>query len=475
MSNHTNEAGRTRLRSGLAALAENFPFDIRRLKASLLVWFTKRHWRRQTVFYAGGLLAGVAAVLLARGGDEAQVVLDHILAWWPNAPLVMTPLGFAFSAYATRRWFDGAQGSGIPQIIACNVLPSTSKTRSNMVSVKVGIGKAVMLLFLLVCGASIGREGPTVQIAAVMMLLAGRIGGVRREGALLLAGGAAGIAGAFNTPIAGVVFAIEELARRYEARTNGTVILAVLLAGFASLVLAGNYTYFGHSPAALTHNAWPDVLAVIICGIVGGALGGTFSQLLVWGIVRLPRLWGGWSNIKIAVFAGICGLVVAVIGLATHDATFGTGYDQAKGIIQLTSHMSWTYGPLKLIVTLLSSMCGIPGGLFAPSLSAGAGFGGTLAGMLPFLPSATVVLLGVVGYFAGVVQSPLTAFVIVAEMTGSDQMVVPLMATSLLAYAVSRMVCKHPVYHAIGYDMVRQAWKKENLAAHGHGDGPAGH
>ncbi len=443
-------------------MPHEFRIDLRRLKMSLLLWMSGRHWRRQVVFLGGGLAVGAAAVALAKGGDAAQFVLERLLAWWPTAPLVVTPLAYAFCAYATMRWFDGAQGSGIPQIIACTELPSSSRTRTNMTSMRVAFGKSLMLVLLLICGASIGREGPSVQVGAALMLFAGRFAGIRREGALLMAGGAAGVAGAFNTPLAGVVFAIEELGRRYEQRTNGTVILTVLLAGIASVMLAGNYTYFGSSTADLS--GWPDVLAVLVCGVVGGLMGGLFSQLLVWGLVNLPRVWGGWSLRKIALFAGACGLLVGAIGLATGGATFGTGYSQARGIIQVSSHLPWYFGPLKLIVTLLSSMCGIPGGLFAPSLSAGAGFGHALAPLLPVVPPATVALLGVVGYFSGVVQSPLTAFVIVMEMTGDHKMMLPLMATSLLAYGVSRMVCKRPVYHAIAHSMVWQAWTKEQPA-----------
>ncbi len=442
-------------------MARPFRIDLRRLRASLLMWLSGRHWRRQTVFFGGGLTVGAVAVALAKGADAAQWALDRILAGQPAAPLVITPLGYAVAAYVTMRWFNGAQGSGIPQIIAASELPSTSKTRGDMVSMRVAIGKAFLLIFLLVCGASIGREGPSVQIGAALMLFAGRLGGIRREGALLLAGGAAGVAGAFNTPLAGVVFAIEELGRRFEQRTNGTVILAVLLAGAASVMLAGNYTYFGVSTANLS--GWPDILAVVVCGVAGGALGGLFSQLLIWGIVNLPRLWGGWTYKRMAFFAGACGLAVGVIGLATGGATFGTGYSQAKDIIQGASHLPWYFGPLKLIVTLLSSMCGIPGGLFAPSLSAGAGFGHALEPFLPMVPPATVALLGVVGYFSGVVQSPLTAFVIVMEMTGDHNMMLPLMATSLLGFAVSRMVCKYPVYHAIAHSMVAKAITSEGL------------
>ncbi len=444
-------------------MAEPFRIDIRRLRTSLLIWLSARHWRRQTVFFGGGLAVGAAAVAMAEGANAAQWALDRILAWQPAAPLVITPLGYALAAYVTMRWFNGAQGSGIPQIIAANELPSTSKTRADMVSMRVAIGKAFLLIFLLVCGASIGREGPSVQIGAALMLFAGRLGGIRREAALLLAGGAAGVAGAFNTPLAGVIFAIEELGRRYEQRTNGTVILAVMLAGVASVMLAGNYTYFGVSTANLS--GWPDILAVLVCGVAGGALGGLFSQLLIWGIVNLPRLWCGWTYRRMALFAGACGLIVGVIGLATGGATFGTGYSQARDIIQGASHLPWYFGPLKLVVTLLSSMCGIPGGLFAPSLSAGAGLGHALEPFLPMVPPATVALLGVVGYFSGVVQSPLTAFVIVMEMTGDHNMMLPLMATSLLGFAVSRMVCRYPIYHAIAHSMVAKAVMVEGLAS----------
>ena len=114
-----------------------------------------------------------------------------------------------------------------------------------------------------------------------------------------------------------------------------------------------------------------------------------------------------------------------------------------------------TFGILKILSTLLSSVSGIPGGLFAPSLSAGAGVGGGLHSIVPVAPAATMALLGMVGYFSGVVQSPLTAFVIVLEMTNDHNMIIPLMATSLLAYSVSRVVCQRPLYHSLARTFIR--------------------
>ncbi|HQS07345.1 MAG TPA: chloride channel protein, partial [Xanthobacteraceae bacterium] len=111
----------------------------------------------------------------------------------------------------------------------------------------------------------------------------------------------------------------------------------------------------------------------------------------------------------------------------------------------------WWYAPIKLVTTLLSSAAGIPGGLFSPSLSVGAGFGAALSGLLPHIDVRALAMLGMVAYFAGVVQAPLTAFVIVMEMTNEVHLVVPLLATALLAAGLSRLLAPEPLYHALSY------------------------
>ena len=415
-----------------------------------------KHWRSQVVFWAGGLVVGLVAVLLAMAADKAQALFFTLRGHFFWLPLVITPAGFAASAFMTRRWFRGAQGSGIPQVIAASeIARHHPRALDNLVSMRIAIGKIILLLLGLVCGAPIGREGPTVQIGASLMRITGRWGGiVSNESALLLAGGAAGVAAAFNTPLAGIVFAIEELGKSFEQRTSGTVILTVMLAGVASLGLIGDYTYFGRDTAALS--GWPDVLAVLVCGGVGGLLGGSFSRLTLFGIKRLGTLWGGLISRHPVKFAAACGLVLAVVGIATGGAAFGTGYTNAKTLLSGVPSMPFGYGLLRIASALLLAVSGIPGGLFAPSLSAGAGVGADLHWLVPALPLTTMALLGMVGYFSGVVQSPLTAFVIVMEMTNDHNMALPLIATSLLAYSVSRLVCPRPLYHALSRTFVRQ-------------------
>ena len=414
------------------------------------------HWRSQLVFWSGGLVVGLVAVALAMASDKAQALFFVMRGHVPWLPLILTPVGFGLSAFISRRWFRGAQGSGIPQVIAASeIVRHHPKGVDGLVSMRIVIGKIILLLLGLVCGAPIGREGPTVQIGASLMRITARAGGiVSNESALILAGGAAGVAAAFNTPLAGIIFAIEELGKSFEQRTSGTVILTVMLAGVASLGLLGDYTYFGRDTVAVS--GWPDVAAVAICGVVGGLLGGAFSRLTLFGAKRLCSLGGGLISRHPIAFAATCGFVLAVLGVLTGGAAFGTGYGNAKALLAGVPSMPFGYGLLRVASALLAGISGIPGGLFAPSLSAGAGVGADLHWLVPALPLATMALLGMVGYFSGVVQSPLTAFVIVMEMTNDHNMVLPLIATSLLAYSVSRLVCPRPLYHALAQAFVRQ-------------------
>lgn len=430
--------------------------DFRRLRPVVSRWFSLRHWRSQLAFWSGGLLVGLAAVVLAKLADGAQSLFDAglKLAWW--LPLLVTPLGFAVSAYVSRRWFPGSQGSGIPQVIAAaEIVRHHPRALDRLVSLRVLIGKSGLLLFGLLTGAAIGREGPTVQVGAIIMRLTGRAGGIAgNESALLLAGGAAGVAAAFNTPLAGIVFAIEELGRSFEQRTSGTVILAVMLAGVASLGLLGDYTYFGRSTAVLL--PVPDIFAVLVCGLGGGLLGGAFSRGLIYGLKHLGKAFGGWIGRHPVLFAAACGLLLAILGVAAGRDIFGTGYGRARQLLQGIESPFHEFGVLKLLATLLSTISGVPGGIFAPSLATGAGVGAELHWLLPVAPLATMALLGMVGYFSGVVQSPLTAFVIVMEMTNSHDMVIPLIATSILAYSVSRLICVRPLYHSLSQTFVKQ-------------------
>lgn len=404
---------------------------------------------REMVFWFGAVMVSLVAIAFAHAADVADMLFRRVIGAQPLAILAMAPFGMALAAWLTRTVFPGAQGSGIPQVIAAAEMQDPAAVR-RVLSLRVAIGKLLLVLVGLLSGASVGREGPTVQISAAMMRALGsavRLEQPAQARALVLAGGAAGIAAAFNTPLAGVMFVIEELSRSFEQRTSGTVLTAVIIAGMVTLALTGGGSYFGHTDATLPIGVgWEAVLA---CALLGGGFGGGFSQALVRASDGLPGAFGRFVAKRPILFAGLCGLVIAILGLISSGRTYGTGYAQARALVAGHAGLPAQFFATKMLATLFSYASGVPGGIFAPSLAVGAGLGQTIAQFLPSAPAGAVVLLGMVAYFSGVVQAPITAAVIVMEMTDNQEMTIPLMATSFLAYGVSRLVCKRPLYGAL--------------------------
>jgi H+/Cl- antiporter ClcA len=427
------------------------------------MWTSKRVWQPRIVFWAGAIGIGLISVLFAHLADAAQTLFHRVTdvdGWQAALPIIITPAGFVLCAWLAHSWFPGSQGSGIPQAIAARVLRDDSD-RSHILSLKLVFGKILLTVVGLLSGASIGREGPTVQVGASLMLQAARWGGMAHARGLILAGSAAGIAAAFNTPLAGIVFAIEEMGRSYQSRTNGIVLSAVILAGLAAIGLVGNYTYFGVTDAKIGSGA--DWFLVVACGVVGGALGAGFSWAALATIRRLRRWLQPDPLKRTLAFAGVCGLGVALIGLASGGQTFGTGYDQARSAIEGNA-LPILFFAEKLAAGLLSMVSGIPGGIFAPSLSVGAGIGSTL-GLMLGADIGLAALLGMAGYFAGVVQAPMTAFVILLEMTGNHDNVIPLMCSAMLGYGTARMFSHEPLYHAMSRLIIADGLRRKRAEA----------
>jgi H+/Cl- antiporter ClcA len=414
------------------------------------VWLSRSLWNRRFVFLVGSIAVGLAAVGFAVAATWANATLARMLHAWPYATFVLAPAGLALCSYVSGRFFRGAEGSGIPQSIAALNYPDEA-LRGRLLSIRVAIGKIGLTLVGLLSGASIGREGPTVQIGASIMYSLSRFTSFPHETmkrGLILAGGAAGVAAAFNAPLAGVVFAIEEMSRSFSQRTSGIVITGVIAAGIVALSLLGNYAYFGHTSATLDlTDAWR---VVIVCGIFGGLMGGLFARMLL--AAAAGAFHGPLAALKRnrpVVFAALCGLALAALGLASDNTTYGTGYAETSRILQHGSGIPQSFGILKLVATVVSYASGIPGGIFSPSLAIGAGLGQNLAWLLPGTAVAAVAVIGMVSYFSGVVQAPITAFVIVIEMTRDSDMALPIMAASLIAHGFSRLVCPRPVYKAL--------------------------
>jgi H+/Cl- antiporter ClcA len=407
-------------------------------------------WRLWTVRVIVILLSAVAGLTVVGFSWLADVAYERFaalrtLAWW--SPLIWTPACTAFVVWCTRRFAPGAAGSGIPQVMATLDTAVGERERGLFVSLRLSVAKILLTVTGLLGGLSLGREGPSVQIAAGIMLQARRLipaGSAVGIHGLLVAGGAAGIAAAFNTPLGGVMFAIEELARAPEQRSSGLLIAGIVLAGLVGVSTHGDHAYFGviHAPAIGLDLLLPGLLVAILSGLAGGL----FSRLLIASLSgKSPDRASRWRAHRPVLFAAACGLGVALIGVVSGGAAFGSGYASTRHMVEGSAAMPFAYAPFKFLATWLTTWSGVPAGIFAPSLAIGAAFGNDVALLLYGAQVPALIALGMVGFLAAATQAPLTSFIIVMEMVDGHAMVLSLMACALIAFAVARLISP-PLY-----------------------------
>jgi H+/Cl- antiporter ClcA len=407
----------------------------------------KRTFFQITVWSAAALVGG-AAVLFARLITFAQHSYFAVAHTHPYLTALATPALFVVATLIVQRFGPEASGSGIPQVLqaihhAGEVEAEESPWRSSLVSLRTAVVKVISSTVGILAGASIGREGPTVQISASIFACFGRM--ARKVApqvdfkSFLTAGAAAGVAAAFNAPLAGIAFAVEEITEGMLGHFREVMMLAVIVSGVVAMALAGNYLYFGHpvlhSPSAIL------IPETLILGLAGGLAGGIFARLLAYpNLVRLPSQ--PWLK---ALF---CGILCAAIGLVSGSATAGSGYEITKSFLEASSIDNWQLlFPIgKLFTTVLSYLSGMAGGIFSPSLSIGAGLGFSVAKLCHFANFKVCGLLGMVAFFSGAIQAPLTGVIIIMEMTDEHGLIIPFMVAAFIARRIGKIFMSVPLY-----------------------------
>ncbi len=423
------------------------PHVVQAFRKELYDW---RLWTGRGVVLAFAALAGLTVVAFTW---MTELAFEHFTSvrlryWW--APLLWVPASTAAIVWLTRGWVPGAAGSGIPQVMAA-LSPQVSPTQRGLyVSLKLSFSKMLLASWGLLAGLSLGREGPSVQIAAGVMHHARRWLPDRSqvsEHGLMMAGGAAGIAAAFNTPLGGVMFAIEELTRKPEQRSNGLLLAAIVLGGLMAVSVYGNSTYFG--VIRVENLSMALLLPGLLVALVSGLAGGLFARLMVISLAGLAGDWFSRVRQKAPVrFAAGCGLAIAVLGILSQGDTFGSGYNHTRDMLEGKGDATQLYVLLKFIATWITAWSGVPGGIFAPSLAIGGALGNDIATLTSYANAPTLIALGMAGFLAAVTQAPLTAFIIVMEMVDGHALVLSLMATALVASGVSRLISV-PLYTAL--------------------------
>jgi H+/Cl- antiporter ClcA len=436
-------------------------------------------WWPVTAALIGAVFTGLGALYFALVENAAKGLFAEIWRASPAWLFMVMPAGLGVILYLRDHYFRGTDGTGIPQTIAALKM-GPGAPRDDLLSMRVAAGKLILTTLGIGSSLSIGREGPSVQLGACFMHLVGRwtrFPAHLIQRGLVLGGGAAGIAAAFNAPIAGIVFACEEIGRSFEKENLGTLVRTVAVACIVCVMVLGNYYFYGRlneGRAVPLEFATPGPwLTATLIGIVGGLLGGGFSALLLGIMPAVSRV----IRARFWVIALTFGVASAGLAWLSDGHTLGSGYEQARALVvqgsphyldtlpsgererlvALADDLGPAYPVLRATASMLVLLTGIPGGLFDPSFSVGAGLGKLCAPFLAWTGISTqaVVLLFIVSYFSGVVQSPMTSFIILIEMTGAIEFTLPLAISAILAYEASRRVCPTALYEALAENFLR--------------------
>jgi CIC family chloride channel protein len=392
-----------------------------------------------------GVLAGLSAVLFTVAIERATRLLFGLEP--STVRLLLVPVLMSLVTGTLLAWvFPDVRGSGVPQTEAAYHL------HGGVIPARVPLGKFITGVLCIASGHSMGREGPSVQIGAGLASVIGRWARVSpaRIRDLVPVGAAGALAAAFNTPVAAVLFALEEIIGDMNAALIGSTVVASVASVVVERSILGNEPLFRVPEYHLQHPA--ELLAYAVLGIVGG----TVSVLFCRGLLGLRRVFQALPPRTRIVQPALGALFIGAL-LTVAPQVMGVGYDYVDqalngGLVLKTMILLCA---LKLVATIVSYASGNAGGIFAPSLYIGAMAGGAIGTIVHYIapfPTAepgAYALVGMGTLFAGIIRAPMTSVFMIFEITQDYQILVPLMVANLLSFLISRRLQPIPVYHAL--------------------------
>ncbi|MEO6233441.1 MAG: chloride channel protein [Ferruginibacter sp.] len=404
-------------------------------------------------FWVGAFITGVTAVMYAQLFAWAEAGTHFIYQQASWLFFIVTPLSFFLALYFVFKFATYSRGSGIPQVMASIELsnPKHNHKVNKLLNLKVLFVKILSSLTMVFGGGVVGREGPIIQISAIIFkkindFLPDWYPKISKQN-MIVTGAAAGLASAFNTPLGGIVFAIEELTKTHFSFFKSALLTGVIIAGLTALTLSGPYLYLGFPPLS-NLPAW-ILLIVIPVAFITGVCGCGMGTI----ILRIFKKNKSFSKKHHKyVYAAICGLIIAALAIFIDDRTFGSGKEiMITTLFTDAKHLEWYIPILRMVGPIISFSTGAAGGIFAPSLSAGASIGAVVAGWFDLSQSATnlIILCGMTGFLTGITKSPFTCSILVLEMTNSHNIIFHIMLTALLSNIISNLMSKQSFYDNI--------------------------
>jgi H+/Cl- antiporter ClcA len=409
----------------------------------------KRNILQALPFWIASVATGIAAVFYAKFFAWAEAGSLWLIGKYSWIMFITAPLFFFIAWWIVNRFSPAARGSGIPQVMAAIELanPKENTKVDILLNLKVLVVKVCSSLLMVLGGAAIGREGPTIQIAGSIFRFVNKKTPASwpkiSKRNMIMTGAAAGLAAAFNTPLGGIVFAVEELTKTQFRHFRTALFSAVIIAGLTAQWLLGPYLYLGYPN--MNGLSWYIILIVMLVAIVAGLGGSAMAGV----IIKIFAIKKKFTQKQHLLFLVGCALLMASFGFFFSEMATGSGKEiMTETLFTSNKVVAWYLPILRFIGSTASFCVGAAGGVFAPALGAGASVGSVMAGWFNMGGSNANILImaGMVAFLTGITRSPFTSAILVLEMTDRHSVVFHLMVAAMVANIVSMIIDRKSLY-----------------------------
>lgn len=420
-------------------------------------------------FWVASFITGLIAVFytqLFSFVEKSSIKIFHSHTWMM---FIISPVCFLLARYIVKKFAPFSRGSGIPQVMASVELVSSKQNEKikKLLSFRIIIVKVLSSILMAFGGGSVGKEGPIIHIAGsvfrkVNSLLPSFWPKISEKN-MIMTGAAAGLAAAFNTPLGGIVFAVEELTKVHLNNFKTAIFTAVIIAGLTVQSLLGSYLYLGF-PVVTSLSSYV-IFGVALVAILSGLMGSGMGKI-IWRIFKWKATFKkDYYNIIFLLFSSF-----SIVSLAyfVNEGILGSGKSlMISTLFSNEKYSSWYMPLLRIFGSVFSFTTGASGGIFAPGLSCGGSIGSVVSGWFQLSSSNTNVLIlaGMAAFLTGITRAPFTSAILVLEMTDRNNLILYLMLAAILANVVSLMIDKHSLYEYLKVQYLHEIIQEDNEIA----------
>jgi H+/Cl- antiporter ClcA len=411
-------------------------------------------------FWMASIITGLAAVLYTKLFVAAENFALFIFDQHAWLLFILSPICFVLAWWLVHRFAPYSRGSGIPQVMAAVKIssPKTTKIVDKLLGLRIILIKVSSSLIMAIGGGAIGREGPTIQISAsiykfVYQVLPAWWPKVAKKN-MIITGAAAGLAAAFNTPLGGIVFAIEELTKTHFSYYKNAIFSSVIIAGLSAQALLGPYLYLGYPKLDGLSNT--IFFGVAVVAVISGLLGSAMAKIILMIFEWKAKFKFSYNHV---IYVVVCSLILVSLAYFVNSEVLGSGKEiMQKTLFTADKYVSWYTPILRIVGPLVSFTTGAAGGVFAPALGAGASIGSLVAGWFneSDIDTNMLILSGMVGFLTGVTRSPFTSVILVLEMTNRHNVIFHLILAGMIASLVSIIIDKHSLYDHLKVQYIKE-------------------